>query len=312
MTQRLDSRNPASHVASWSASAISYYNSSGFAMGSWQSYDPLRIGNSGDAGTNTYLASNSDPTHVIHCTTYACPGLEGRAIHIPNNAVVEEATANSYSDKHMLVIDPSGRYVYELYQASTVLANGNVTSGAIFDTYSSTAWIVAGEKSGANDEAYVSIVAGEVTAKDLLQGSINHAMLLGAPCEGPTAHVYPTVYGGQFDRPCSGGTGAPLGARLWLNMTDTQINAAGLDPVKTLVAKGLAHYGAFLHDSTGTSSWLLRRSGAGSGQGATDWQAAINMYGSVLTSGSWLSDNWPSAISTHFQWLDPCVSQLTC
>jgi hypothetical protein len=333
-TQRLDGRNPAAHIASWSSAAIAFYNAHGTdltrgtavgGMGSWSSYAPLRINSPGDGGMNTYVGKLTDPIVTIHCVGYGdsplpvgnhsgCPSLDGLSIHIPANAKAEcdrgnATTCTKYHDAHMLVIDPAGQYTYEMYQASNVLSTGNITSGQRFITATSTGWSRGwnSPEGGAVNEALVSAVAGEVTGADLVQGSINHAILFAVPCLRPDLAVYPTA-ATAGDSNCGTGHGPPLGARLWLNMTDAQIDAVGLDPIRTMVAKALAHYGGFVNDSTGTSAIMIRRSGAASGQGATDWQAAVNKYGSALTGGSWMAENWPTSISNNFAWLDPCIS----
>lgn len=304
MLQRLDNRNPASHIASWSATANSYYNSHG-GIGNWWSQFPLQIGSNDDGGMPVYLSKSSDPTVKIHCTAYSCSSLEGQTIHIPSNAIPGQA--QSGSDKQMIVVDPSGRYSYEMYQAQNVLSSGNISSGQAFDTYTSVAW--AQTYTGAVDNGLVSLLSGMVSAQDLLQGSINHAVLIGSPCS--TGTVYPSI--AKPDVNCSGGTGAPVGARLWLNRTDAQVDAAVSDPVQRIVAKALIHYGGYIHDSTGVSQWMVRRTGAQRDPDKSAWAAAAAQYG-IPTNGSrvWIPDGWPAAITNYFVWLDPCVTQQSC
>ncbi len=305
MLQKLDSRNPAAHIASWSSSANSYYNSHGYGMGNWSSQFPLLIGNADDGGMPVYLAKTSDPAVTINCTAWSCPSLQGLTVHIPSDAVPGQAYSGS--DKQMVVVDPNGRYTYEFYQAGNVLSSGNISSGEKFDTYTSTAW--AQSYDGAVDNGHVSLISGMVSAQDLLQGSINHAVLIGSPCS--TGTVYPSI--ATPDVYCGGGSGAPVGARLWLNLTDSQVDAAVSDPVQRMVAKALIHYGGFVHDTTASSQWMVRRTGAQRDPDKSAWASAAAKYG-IPTDGSriWIPDGWPSAISSQFVWLDPCVTQLSC
>jgi hypothetical protein len=58
---------------------------------------------------------------------------------------------------------------------------------------------------------------------------------------------------------------------------------------------------------------MVRRTGAQRDPDKTAWASAAAKYG-IPTDGSriWIPDGWPSAISSHFVWLDPCVTQLSC
>jgi hypothetical protein len=258
---------------------------------------------------------------TIHCTVYACPGLEGSTIHVPVPYVVE---FNGTGDAHLVVISPDKAYSYEFYQikqpsGSTI----NVASGVIFPM-NGRGWETS--YGGAANAGGSSFALAVVTAQDLLHGAINHALLLTTPCQGnksyggtdfagnpSSGNVYPTH--ASPDGPCTmyGGTvaGAPMGARMWLDLTDAQIDGLGMPPVKTMVAKALAHYGAFMTDSNGAPSWSIFRQGAsGPASAISDW-ATVK---STLLGGSdtWLSDGWPSAVVNNLKFLDACVTQNTC
>jgi hypothetical protein len=300
--QKLDARNPGAHIATWSATALNEYNTNQDGMGAWTTFTPLQIGNANDGSTPIYLASNSDPTFTIHCTLYNCPGLEGSVIHVPIPYVVEN---NGAGDGHMAVISPDKSTVYEFYQ--TKQPNGstiNISSGTKFST-SGIGWSTS--YGGAANAAQASFVAGVVTAEDLLKGRIDHALIAAVPCESGT--VYPSI--ASPDGPCPSGNGAPMGARLWLNLTDAQIDALGMPVTKTIVAKALAHYGLFVMDSAGAKKWSIHREGAGGpSAAATAWSTVK----STLLGGSttWLSDGWPTTVINNFKFLDPCVTRQTC
>ena len=307
-TQRLDALDPASHVATWSARAVNEYNANHGGIGTWTTYTPLAIGNANDGGIPVYVATAADPVHTIHCTaSWGCPGLEGQSLHVPAGAVTQ---LNGSGDSHMILIAPDHVTVYELYQAANVGVNGNISSGTWYDTTtganaSGRGWSVAYH--GAANAGQASFAAGLITAEDLLQGSINHALLLDGPCESGT--VYPST--SAPDGPCATGNGAPMGGRLWLNMTDAQIDALGMPVTKTIVAKALAHYGAFLMDSEGAESWTVYRSAASA---PSSEASAWNTVKSTLLGGGteWLTDGWPAAVVNRFVFLDPCVTQSNC
>ena len=103
-----------------------------------------------------------------------------------------------------------------------------------------------------------------------------------------------------------------MGGRLWLNMTDAQINAvSGLTTVQRIIAKTIAHYGIYVMDSAGANAWSVHRAAASAP--TSEANAWSTVQSSMLGgSNTWLPDNWPSTIYSNFKWLDPCVAQLTC
>jgi hypothetical protein len=300
--QSLDFRNPGSHIASWSSRALNEYNVNHNGMGSWTTFTPLMIGNANDGSTPIYIAQNSDPAYKIHCTMYNCPSLEGLVIHVPTPYVVEH---NGGGDGHLAVISPDKTKVYSFYQTrqpsgSTI----NIASGMTLPTNGSGWSVVYG---GASNAAQASFVAGTVTAYDLLRGQINHALIVAAPCE--SGKVYPTI--ADPDGPCASGNGAPMGGHLWLNMTDAQIDAQGMPRTKVIIAKALAHYGAYIMDSAGANAWSIHRDGAAAPASAVARWTSLK---ATVLGGSdvWLTDGWPSAVVNSFRFLDPCVAQMTC
>jgi hypothetical protein len=300
--QNLDERNPALHVASWSSRALNEYNTNHNGMGSWKTFTPLQIGNANDGSTPVYIAQNSDPTFTVHCTEYPCPSVEGSAIHIPVPYIVEN---NGGGDGHFGVMSPDKTRVYSFYQMKQPSGSAvNASSGMMLLTNGIGFSTVYG---GASNAAQASFIAGTVTAYDLLRGVIQHALIVAAPCE--SGKVYPTI--ADPDGPCASGNGAPMGARIWLNMSDAQIETLGMPTAKAIVAKALAHYGAFIMDSAGAQAWSIHRDGAGAPASAVArW---TTLKATVLGgSNTWLSDDWPSALAGKFLFLDPCVTQLTC
>jgi hypothetical protein len=301
MTQRLDARNPGAHLASWSTTAINEYDTNHGGMGAWSTTTPLKLGDPNDSGTPVYLAQDSDPTFTLHCfESWGCPSLEGAIIHIPIPYVTASTDAGF---ARMAVVSPDKSETYELYETAQPSGSTiNLGSGARFLT-NGIGWATT---LGAN-QGSASFVAGLVTAEDFLQGAINHALIVAAPCQNGS--VYPTNF--SANDLCSSGKGAPLGSRLWLDMTDAQIDALGMPATKTIVAKTLAHYGAFIMNNEPADLWSIYRSGAA---GPDSEVSAWKSVKSTLLGGSndWLEDGWPAAVVNSFHFLDPCVTQLTC
>ena len=298
----LDSHNPAGHIASWSSRALNEYNTNHNGMGSWTTFTPLMIGDPNDGSTPIYIAQNSDPTFKIHCTLYNCPSVEGAVIHVPIPYAVEH---NGGGDGHFGVIAPDKVHLYSFYQTRQP-SGGTINVGSGFMLLSTgTGWSTV--YGGASNAAQASFIAGTVTAYDLLRGQIQHALIVAAPCE--SGSVYPTI--ASPDGPCASGNGAPMGGHLWLNMTDAQIDAQGMPTTKTIIAKALAHYGAFIMDSAGANAWSIHRDGAAApNDAAARWaQLKATVLGG---SNTWLTDGWPSAVVNSFRFLDPCIAHRTC
>jgi hypothetical protein len=96
------------------------------------------------------------------------------------------------------------------------------------------------------------LAAGRTDVADLESGtSLNHALFTGLQCVADGVKVYPANAALNGGGTCSGSPGdhVPMGARLWLDLTDAQIDAMGLTPPERSILKTWHHYGVYVMDA---------------------------------------------------------------
>ena len=244
---------------------------------------------SGTGGEPTYYSKPRDPDFTLHCEgdpfgapDGTCP-LEGKVIDIPARAQAEggrEAQLNPNADRHLTVIDQATGLEYDLWQVKEVKPMGSSTrqradelpavGGDLYFSYGNSESIYGdGLTSGrAATAAYFASTAGRVRAEELAARHIDHALFIVVECVN--GKVWPATGNGQQcskRSPARGGplpddNAPPLGTRLYLNMTEAQINDLNIDPWKKTVLHALREYGAFIGD-TGSKGYFAIEAEAG-------------------------------------------------
>lgn len=140
--------------------------------------------------------------------------------------------------------------------------------------------------------------------------------------------IYPSFSGASTD-PCTGGSGLPLGGRLWYDVPDATTNAnSSLHSWEKAILNALHDYGGYLEDDVGRASSV---SGiafkAESGEppyayGLPDPFAALSSQGwtSTTVAGALTlryigADQWnPPGVNfaAHMHWLDACSAHGSC
>jgi hypothetical protein len=195
-----------------------------------------------------------DPEYTIHCVRYACDDLEGKRVRIPVGA-----RPAGGSDGHLAVVDQASGLEYDLYEASTPGGSGGtleVGSGGV-SRIDGTGLSTDLDGDGSISEATAAkfgLLAGIVRAEELAAGQINHALFITVPCGAQSpAYVAPALKGGTF---CADNTNrVPMGARLWLNMSDAEIDALTIPTWKKTILHAFHTYGAYMGDTGGPQSF---------------------------------------------------------
>jgi hypothetical protein len=194
-----------------------------------------------------YTALPTDAKYTIHCIYSAqwgpC-GLEGKTIPIPAYAQPENGFAqlvqDSSHDQHLAIHDPANNKWYDMWIAPLPSGNGGTMTigyGSEFDDRGNG-------YGGSATASGFELTQGLVRPVELLAGSIPHALFVVTPCEN--GHVAPaTGDDGGHDAGCP-----PIGAHVWLDSTQAEIDASGATPYAKMIMLALHTYGGFIGDRT--------------------------------------------------------------
>ena len=186
-------------------------------------------------------------------------------------------------DSHLIIVDQQNGWEYDLWQVQStssfdqVEADGTVTKGLSsgggkidFSWGGRTRWKgtdgtalnrPAGDPVNDANAAHWAETLGRVRAEELLAGEIKHALFIVLPCTTATNSVFPADPPGR-GAPCgTGGVQAavgshPLGTRLWLDMTDAEIDQLPVPDWKKIFLSAMSRFGMFVGD-TGGQGWLF-------------------------------------------------------
>jgi hypothetical protein len=236
-----------------------------------------------------YVSQSSDPVKTFTCGNAgsACDANEIQ-IHIPTGAVPEPQ-----ADAHIAVIDTT--------------LNLEVDGWACTVSSSTVACQWGGEHpfggTGLEDVGSTSVKAGyaaglfEITAQELLNAQINHALGVVANClNNPT--VYPAdQHANGTDESC-GGTGPPsYGDMIHLLWTPAQISASSYSAECKTVLTALSTYGAYTFDTGNGGLALLTQhqlSYTAIGQ-VSPW--ATTIIPDLITAGDAKGTSWQSCFN---------------
>jgi hypothetical protein len=222
-------------VASNSADIISYIGSSvtlhpDFGSGD---YDGQSI------GIPYQVVPGTQPKVTVDLGAYADQSDPG-PMPIPPKALIEGYPSPGNADRHVLVLDKDGCWLYELYN-SHALSNGawSADSTAIWDMTIDPmrpyTWTSA-------DAAGLPIFAGLVRYDEVAAGAINHAVRFTVPTTqqaftAPATHWASSVT--DADAP-------PMGTRLRLK---TSFDISTFSPANQVILTALQKYGMILADN---------------------------------------------------------------
>jgi hypothetical protein len=254
-----------------------------------------------------YAARKSDPVYTIHCLrwTSACE-IEGHKVRIPS-----AARPAGGADGHMAVLQRDW-WEYDFWQVKDRPAGG----GTLLVSHGGRTKIDGDGLGSDATAAEFGLAAGLIRGDQLAAGEINHALFVHVRCTSGRS-VYPAAPG-TTGSVCSDTTNAPpLGARLWLAMSNAQIAALAVPEWKKTVLRALHRYGGYVGDTTGGHvSWGLQTI---SGSTYTSFGEADPMVGLAhrLKLGKW-SGKYYLDVDSGVEWsrylrvLDPCVGQVSC
>jgi hypothetical protein len=195
-----------------------------------------------------YFSGPHDPEYTLSCrsSTRDCHGPNsavGLRLRIPCGARVPTGT-----DRQLFVIDQRTRFEWDL---AGTRSGQRLCGGGVLQVTLATRIRIDGDGRGscATDAACVGSSAGQLRARELEAGSIQHALfVVDGDCDagGAPASVFPA----QPDNSCRGSVpGAPkVGQWFRLDLTDAQIAATGYPAWQQTLLRALSHYGMFVGD----------------------------------------------------------------
>ncbi|ADB53300.1 hypothetical protein [Conexibacter woesei] len=208
-----------------------------------------------------YYASVTDPVVELDIPGYS---LDGARIPVP-----AAARAAGGSDGHMAIVTPDC-WSYDLWRArrSSGIVRAEIGYRQRYDGLGivTPAMTRSDPTIGGTTAPYFGAHAGLIRGPELLAGRIDHALFLvietgtadttfGLGTVAPDANrrggngssIYPAFKGDAV----SAGVRAPMGARFFLDMTETEIDATGAPAWERAIAKAMSRYGGYFGDTGG-------------------------------------------------------------
>jgi hypothetical protein len=266
---------------------------------------------SGDYYKPTYYATAADPLYTLKTGGYL---HDGETIRMPQGA--REAAG---SDHHLTVIQPDGAHWgfwnAKVDNSTHTIAGNSTNSGKLTARKSSLSGPGVGGNSagcGATAAGFCTL-AGVIRAQELEGGEINHALFMTSSVSA-SSYVYPAnnsdgSHSAASDYP-------PQGARFQLALSDSQIDALSVPAWKKTILRALAHYGAYLGDSSGAPSFALQMESGTmyTSMGRQDEMVKFAQSAGVPSSGGVYYLDLAGGVdwTQHLRVVAPCTTQGTC
>ena len=259
-----------------------------------------------------YHGRRSSQRYRVECTRARrqCE-VQGDVVRIPGGAKPASA-----GDAHLGVIDQTSGVEYDFWQV-----HSKPSGGGTLEVSHGGKTRIDGKGLGSNaTAAHFGLAAGIIRAREVRAGKINHALFSSIRCSSGRA-VYPAAKG-TTAAPCTSfgiatKNAPPLGARLWLAMSDAQIKALAVPPWKKTILRAMADYGVLVGDTmNGNGSWGLQaESGASyTSFGVKDPWAKLGARVGVPSDGGGYYFDLNDGVdwSRYLRVLHPCVSRGSC
>ncbi len=202
-----------------------------------------------DFGAGTYDGSTmgipyqvepaSQPNVVIHLGAYASESDPGPAA-VPKNALIEGYPKPGTGDRHVLVLEQSGCWLYELY-------NAHLESDGSWKGDAAALWDLLGDEQRpytwtSADAAGLPIFPGLVRYDEVANGVVNHAFRFTLPVTQQAFVLPATHWASSVTNPDA----PPMGMRLRLKAS---FNISGFSAANQVILKALQTYGMILADN---------------------------------------------------------------
>jgi hypothetical protein len=173
---------------------------------------------------------------------------------VPSGGAIEGETGyacNGGGDCHMLVVDVSRNWLWEMYGAFNPPDPSNFYSGGgaiIWDLTHAYSPTLRGDGCTSSDAGGFPVAAMLFSADEVAAGHIDHAIrfiLPNARIQDGDVYVHPATHTGVASKPTTRPDAPPYGVRLRLH---SSFDLTQLKPGAQVIAKALQKYGMFLSD----------------------------------------------------------------
>ncbi len=184
------------------------------------------------------IEAGSQPMVPVKLTGYPSQSDPG-PMPIPANALIEGYPHPGDGDRHVLVLDQGGCWLYELYHASITSGQWSAGSSAIWDMTINEqrpyTWTSA-------DAAGLPVFVGLVRWDEASAGAINHAFRYTLP----TTQEAFTPPASHWASSVTDPNAPPMGMRMRLKAS---FDISGFSPTNQVILKALQQYGMILADN---------------------------------------------------------------
>ena len=195
--------------------------------------------NGSSIGIPYSVVDSSQAPVTITLTDYADESDPG-PMPVPANAQIEGYPAPGNGDRHVLVLDNSNCWLYELYNAAT-------GSGGSWSAASTAVWDLQNNEQRpltwtSADAAGLSIFAGLVRYDEVAAGAINHAIRFTL-VDSRAAFIPPASH---WAATSTNANAAPMGMRMRLKAS---FDISGFSPANQVILTALKKYGMIMADN---------------------------------------------------------------
>ena len=197
-----------------------------------------------------YFSRPGDPVYTIRSSEPWHCDIDGERVRIPRGARPAQG-----SDRHMAVIDQDAGLEYDMWhvQRARLPAGGGtirVGCGGVgsFDDASDPI-------TGATAAGW-GLLAGVIRSDELAAGEIDHALFATVACSSGRAVAPASRASGGAECAERHRDAPSIGQRLWLDMSESEIDELDAPAWRKAVLRALARYGAYVGDTGGGANAL--------------------------------------------------------
>jgi hypothetical protein len=193
-------------------------------------------------GVSVAEVHEGDPRYHVPCTRYRCTLDAFGPVPIPLTAQPDPE-----ADGHLAVYDHAAEREWGMWQARRAGDGWEASAGAAVSTAGDG---LAPADVGAGNAANFPLLGGLIRPEEILQGRIEHALVVGVPGIGAGPPVCPATHNAAT----SDDPDAPREGTLLQLDPQVDVESLGVPVWVAVVARALQTYGVYVRDNSGSLS----------------------------------------------------------